>query len=140
MRAISVPPEVAWATIHAGYRTAPVAAHGPILLHTATRSALDQQQRDALRRLAPAGPRTLPRSSLVGIVLVAEGIAAAWPLPPVHHLGSSTIFAVDSAALGRHRSAYESAWREMTLDIEATLCPYCGIACAASCFLSATAR
>lgn len=136
MRAISVPNDRAWATIHAGYRVAPVTAAGPVLLHTASRSAHDPELHAAIARLSPGGPRILPAGALVGIVLVVSGIVSAWPLPPVHHLGSAHLFAVDHAAMGKHRSAYEAAWREMSLNLKAMLCRYCGEPCAASCLLS----
>lgn len=138
MRAISLPSAQAWAIIHAGLRLAPsrVAGDGPIILHSGG-GRLSDDVALAVRALAPAGARPIPRGHLVGMARVHAGfIAAAWPLPHVRHLGAATPFVVDPAALGDHLAAYSAAWREMTLDERTTACPHCGDACGASCLLA----
>lgn len=108
-----------------------------MLIHTAARATLTADEHAAIARLAPSGPRPLPRGSLVGVIhLDGHNVIAAWPLPAVRHLGSAAPFAVDPAALGEHQEAYAAAWRAVESDAAARLCPFCQAPCGASCLLS----
>ena len=136
VRAISVHPTVAWATIHAGLQLPP-AGDGVILLHVGRQVILAPELSRRLASIAPGGPRELPRGHLVGIVRAARlRVVAAWPLPHVRHLGSVTTFAVDPEALGTHRAAYEAAWEQMVADLRTSVCSACrDLECEGTCLL-----
>ena len=138
MRAISLHPSVAWATIHAGLDLPP-AGDGVLILHTGRSIILPPTTSARLAKVAPGGPRTLPRGYLVGIARTRRlRVVAAWPLPHVRHSGSSAAFAVDQASLGAHGGAYAAAWDQMSADHDMTAtCRACrDSACEGTCLLA----
>lgn len=138
VRAISIHPSVAWATIHAGLDLPP-AGDGVLLLHTGRAIILPPAVSARLARVAPGGPRTLPRGHLVGIVRTRQlRVVAAWPLPHVRHSGSAAPFSVDQSSLGPHAQVYAAAWDQMQADHEMTAtCRACrDPSCEGTCLLA----